>query len=405
VTSSARPTPGGGGAGPWWAWILAVDVALAGITASGVGPLAWLYHEHAWLLALQRWLDLTAESNLATWWSAVPMVLAAALFWERSGAGPPGDRVPWAILAAFSLGLSVDEIGSVHERVGKLWGWTPLLAIGAVCGGALGWALLGIGRRGGGRVVAPMTIAYALYGSVAIQERLEHHVAWGPWAGLRGGIEEGTELVASLLVLIVATGVRMGPPRTGRGAILPDTARLPCLTALLAAGLVASSATAVWVVPRLPDLDFRGNPAVWYPAVVYGLLAWAALGHPPPRRGAWPLLGIIFAVASIGQVFDLVALLPGIHLVLPRWTFYGLGASYVFLVPPVVALGLGAGLFGRRGPAALGAALVPLAWMWVLPDWRVAAVTPGYLPFVWAAALGVVWPPSAAATSTRASAT
>jgi hypothetical protein len=96
-------------------------------------------------------------------------------------------------------------------------------------------------------------------------------------------------------------------------------------------------------------------------------------------------LAIILLLASIGAVFDQVSLFPGIDRVLPRRAYYGFYASYVFLVPALLLLGLGGRLVRRPIPLLIAVAL-PLVLRWLTGSWRVDIVTPGLLAWAFATA-------------------
>jgi hypothetical protein len=266
-----------------------------------------------------------------------------------------------------------------------------LIAIGAVMAAAAGWAVLRlVWRHGQGRAAGLVVLAYGLFAGVAGLEELEKRLVWHTQAMSRLAVEEGTELLAFLVLLAAVIGVRAsGAP--GLRAMIPDPGRLRALPAWLLLGLAAHSLVALLVVPVLPDLSHRGNPGVWYPSAVYGLLAgaagWAAAQR-SERRGAWAWLAVLLLVCSVGAVFDLVYLAPGIHLVLPRWSFHGAYATYVWLIPPILLLAAAA-LTRRRGRlvgiGVLFAAILALR-LW-LPDWRIDAVTPGLVAYLWSLVL------------------
>ena len=78
-------------------------------------------------------LDLLRENNLATWWSSMVLLLIAilcAVAW-RADPRPREDGGPvlplaWLFLAGVFALLSLDEVGSLHERLSG----DPALAVG-----------------------------------------------------------------------------------------------------------------------------------------------------------------------------------------------------------------------------------------------------------------------------------
>src|SRR5690606_16237834 len=135
----------------------------------------------------------------------------------RSRLAGLGDRrtaAAWAALALVLIALSLDEVGSLHERAERfvpLERWWALLPFGVVLLGVAGWSAWQLWKRHRPRSdVVLIAAAFALFGSVAFQEELEHALVWPAWAlPLRLGIEEGTEL-AAMLLLIVATSACSG---------------------------------------------------------------------------------------------------------------------------------------------------------------------------------------------------
>jgi hypothetical protein len=174
--------------------------------------------------------------------------------------------------------------------------------------------------------------------------------------------------------------------------VLPDPARLAYLPGLLTAGLVAYPVLAIGIVPRFTDLYVRGNPTVWYPSAVFGLLACQALaargGADAEHRRAWGILGAFFLAASIGAVFPLVNLTPNIHLMLPRWVYSGTYATYLLLVLPVLLLA--PRVLGRKRCRLVGVLVVLavfLAVRVVKPDQRLDDIVAGLVAYLFALVL------------------
>src|SRR5688500_6684607 len=64
-------------------------------------------------------LNLGAKVNLAVWWSGSLMLLGGIIAYELSH-WDVDARSAWVILAILFSLLSLDEIGSIHERVRDL---------------------------------------------------------------------------------------------------------------------------------------------------------------------------------------------------------------------------------------------------------------------------------------------
>jgi hypothetical protein len=367
---------------PWWAWILAVDAVL--LSVIGLGSY-WPRNPGA--EAVLSWLAIHHEMNLAVWFSGAQLLLAALLMYERASIGSGDERGAWAILAGISASLSLDEIGSIHERLGDA-SWRPLLVLAVPLGVALGWALLRLARKPGRRRELGLILgAYGLFAVVAGLEYLESVVRWAPLRNGGIGLEESLELAAFLLLLFAAAGhrrVAWGGLRT----VIPDPERLHLLRGVLGLALLLHAAIALLVAPYLSDLYGRGNPIVWYPFAVYGLLACQALtareGAAPPDRRAWGWLAGFLLLGSIAAVFPLTKLVPHIDRVLPRWTWEGAFATHIFIVLPALLL-VPRALGGLRG--SLPGVLTLLAVLVLVrvpgPVWWLDALTPGLVAYLW----------------------
>lgn len=98
----------------------AVLIGLLSIDGAVLGcHVAMAKHPH-----LGPLFDLDKEANLPTWYSSTKLTLAAAAaifcyFSEKTGDadGKPRLRAAWLLVAAFMLGLSMDESSQVHETL------------------------------------------------------------------------------------------------------------------------------------------------------------------------------------------------------------------------------------------------------------------------------------------------
>lgn len=258
---------------------------------------------------------LGAENVVAAWYSSMLLLLVAV---ACLAAYALDRRTPrrgfdawlgygWWLLAAAFAALSLDEIGSFHERIGMIValnrasltpgaagavGWVSMLAIpiGAVALFmlAFGWLRL---RR------APLALALLaagvfLYVSDPFLELLEQSL-------LRGGggllleriVEEGlAELGGTTCVLF---GVLLYCRRIARDEAPRFAAPSRKIGALAGMALVAGVPIAHAVVSRLPSGD-TGIPENWFPAAALFLLAagWYA------SRGLCVLVVVLLALSA-----------------------------------------------------------------------------------------------------------
>lgn len=141
----------------------------------------------AWLLRKTvHFLSFEFERNLATWWEGLCFLIVALLAFERAGKG--GPVWAWRGLAALGAGLSLDELGSIHERSDLLFKPIGLdhqsLAVlpFAIPAALIAVATLVVFWRAGERRRAWLLgSALLLLGSVVFQEKLEHHLHAPAW--------------------------------------------------------------------------------------------------------------------------------------------------------------------------------------------------------------------------------
>ena len=295
----------------------------------------------------QKWrliypLNLGGEQNLAVWWSGIVLFTAGVLFYELYCRAADRLRLPWLLLSVLMVVLSVDEIGSFHERLG---GWRNMILAGLPFAAMFVYAIAHLLsrpeiRRAGGFILA----GFLCFGSVGIQEFLEQTVDWPVWSrGIRLGLEEGTELLGSFLVLC---GIM---DRRGKavGAGLPALGRLHHLPVILFAGVLLHLGVGLFAQANFDDMAERGNPGSWYPAAVFLLLSIAALDKamdmPAKVRLFWQVAAAVFVLCSLAAVFARMSITAN-FVGLPRWLLL----NFYFVYAGVAALASVAVLAGWR---------------------------------------------------------
>lgn len=143
-----------------------------------------------------RQFNMDGELNLPSWWSSVILVVTAGVcvgLWQTTARlGRPS--VQWLVIAIGFLGLSAEEVASIHEDVGNAVGggtdgvsvW-PLVYLPLVVGGA--WmlvravrdlprllaliALAGLFCYIGVLAVEVLALGYESSATIALEENLE----------------------------------------------------------------------------------------------------------------------------------------------------------------------------------------------------------------------------------------
>ncbi|WP_027715509.1 hypothetical protein [Desulfuromonas sp. TF] len=300
---------------PWWIWILGIDLFLIATTAVKQYPLS--FPGKRWLV---RHFNLAVEMNAAVWWSALCLLalglLAYELYSQKKG---NKEKFAWLALSAVFTCLSLDELGSIHERIG---GWSDLLPYGVVFGSLVACALAVLFRNPQTRRSSLFIgVGISLFGSVALQEYLEHAGSWANWAlGLRVALEEGSELLGMLLIFSGIVPHRAQGMTSSLRAIIPDPGRMKKVSeiVLIGGGLhILASMT----VPGLINVTEQGNPLAWYPvSVFFILLAWTLeySDAPAAKPKMLPVLSLFFLLCSAGLAYDPPRLLPVIGSLVSR---------------------------------------------------------------------------------------
>ncbi|MFK7993316.1 MAG: hypothetical protein AB8B87_04200 [Granulosicoccus sp.] len=216
-------------------------------------------------------LNLGVENTVGVWWSSTCLWLGAIMFFE-SGCRRQDNRAPLLIIASLLAVLSLDELGSLHERLfeSNLWLFFLIGITGALL---FLYSFVRLFNEPSTRKSSIIVfIGFSFFATVVLQEYFEHNVDWPLWLqGIRTSVEEGTELLGSLLVLLSgarllgldAPGLKCWPDRTADAR--------PYVTIVTIAAVVLGS-LAAWVSPSLSGYPKQGNPALWFATVAYLVL-------------------------------------------------------------------------------------------------------------------------------------
>ena len=242
---------------------------------------------------------LATENVVAAWYSSMLLLLTAvlALLAYRADGKSAASRLRfgWLAVAAGFAVLSVDELGSLHERLGMVDGLSPT-------GHAMGWVYL---------LAIPMAAAAALMTAFAwIHVRRVRASFWCLAAGvtlfllnplfelqemalLRGGTPGSSQMRLHDLLLVVeesglelfgillfVAGITTYIHQTA-GEIITLPRRISTRRAILGlvAILSAGSVVSVAVVDLLPAGD-TGLPQNWFPAAAWMLTTLAVRTRP-----------------------------------------------------------------------------------------------------------------------------
>jgi voltage-gated potassium channel Kch len=331
---------------PWWLWIVVIDVYLLvateivayDISIPAKGALFYPF-------------DLSVEMNLGVWWSGICLFAAGLLAYENFCNGEGSERSAWLVLSALLVGLSYDEVGSIHERVGKdsvMGVWSAL----GVWSGKLPFIVIGfaffvfafvrlIKREQTRRSAIAILSGFVLFGSVLLQEYLEWNIDWAPWVrGIRVGVEEGTELLGALLCLWGMVSLRKkGSQNASLETIIANPLRMKYILAVIFVGLLIHGAV-ILILGRNINITGLGNPAVWYPSALFFVIFctgfWIAMNAPKTMHTFWVVLAWIFFLSSAAAVYNPLLLVPIIRKLpielLSTMYFYGFSVGILVIM-------------------------------------------------------------------------
>jgi len=229
-------------------------------------------------------LSLQGENVLAAWFSSMLLLLAsAAALWSfaldrQIDRGRNVLSLGWLILAAIFLLLSLDELGSLHERLGALRtsappgsveraprGWVVLLALPIAVTAAFMTTFAWFRLRRCVPAFLLMVAGVLLFLTIPAQEVLEISLFSINGESRRppalSVLEEGTELAGTICFIIAfvlyATRAMTSLPLRNRPSVaLPKAVWRRCLVAyvlVMSIGLAASLVSAQTRQPSSPD--------------------------------------------------------------------------------------------------------------------------------------------------------
>lgn len=280
-------------------------------------------------------LNLATENVTAVWYSAMLLLLVGLMSglcfaYDKKRSTTFRDEVlsyGWLLFGAVFVLLSLDEMGSLHERLGMLAilnpfgdyapGWIDLLIvpIGLV---ALFMLLFGwVHIRRSRRALAFMIVGVTFFLTIPLQEKIEvtlWHSFGDRDAWLRPiwhlVLEEGTEIFGSLFFFAATAVYLLDAHKKQVGEARPFTIKLsaPLKNVLMgsAAGILLMGiglAVTMVTAPYLSSGDV-GIAQNWFPstiAAVAALLSWLIWENTPRTKGRWVYLGsVLFFVALSG---------------------------------------------------------------------------------------------------------
>ena len=270
---------------------------------------------------------LATENVLAAWYSSMLLLAVAvgavAAYTIRTqvqvARTPPWLRYGWLVIAAVFALLSLDEIGSLHERVGmavsfggERWGWVSVLALPILVTAAYMLAFAWMHMRSVPLAFRLFVIGTVLYLLNPIVEQIQTSLMYGAGADPESGarfahdvllvLEEGVlELFGTLAFLLgllfwLREAAVAPPAQTLTWHVDAEAAaRGGAVAALVVTvGVPVSAAT----VRALPGAD-TGIPMNWFPAAaafLLCLLASAARAGMPVEMHARRQLALTAAI-------------------------------------------------------------------------------------------------------------
>jgi hypothetical protein len=347
-------------------------------------------------------LSLAREATVASWWSSMILALGGvtALIWAAAeyGRGRTAARCgAWLLAGIVLLGLSIDEVGALHERLlgDDIAGasdafQSPGPWLVPVVPAVL-LLVLAVNHARGRRIGAAAwlgCLGTLSLTTVGIQERLEtFDVEVRPVGWLL--LEEGTELAGSLLIVaaLLIVGVNASFDLSDLRAFHRRCPVRPVVIAgVLAVAFVVGSVLFEEHLGSSPANDQEGLPQWWFAssaaAAVAACLLLMVRQHAPGR--ATNAMGALAAVALLLSVHHGIDGTTWIELFGGRASAVRVALATLLVLPALAVLAWSASSAARVGALGVCAAIV-LAFRESASDpLDVVALSATWVVLVWA---------------------
>lgn len=323
-----------------------------------------------WFLWLAP-LNLSEENVAAAWFSGALLLLGSLLAADgyfRLRTTNLKAALAWWIIAAMLLGLSLDEIACLHERIedwktGSILSFVPFLL--ALLTGCV-WSFVQLWRAPSERPKVPgLILGFALLVSVGGQEILERIIDL-PWyvKPFRIAVEEGSELAGMLILIYTSMPNSSGlfdTARPARGPAFSGLAAFRWPILLVAVALAWPLAT---LTASMDEQPLLGHWSDWMSCALFFFAAallvrrWAFA----TTRERFPTTGVLLlcAASAICVQFDPIGdrnIFPGSSTI--EWLGLHLNTRLVLLA--LCCLGAAESLRARGASYRAGAAALAAA--------------------------------------------
>ena len=300
----------------WVYWFLSVDVVCVLVTSL----LRYMPHEsniigYSTFKLLLRQVELGVEMNIGSWWLGLNIFLAALISYEIFSVMEDKRKFSWLILSIVFLGLSVDEVGSIHERVFS--SWYVILGVFLVGIIPFAYAIWELFRARESRKSAVLIlIGFGVMTLAVPMEYLEHHLTWpSSLVGLRIGFEEGFEVFGALICLVAIVQQRRDLPWSNTlSRVVPNPFLMRGLYSILVGGFLMHIISSI-PISLFWKIGARGSPSVYYPSFVFVIVGsscfWASHYGNVTRKKMWLCRSVVMFYMS----------LVSFYLILPETTF------------------------------------------------------------------------------------
>lgn len=288
----------------WIYWFVVVDIVfiISTILLRYIPSEANIFGYGTFRLLLRQ-MDLGYEMTIGAWWLGLNIFIASLLSYEIFSKKEE-DRFAWLFLSVVFLGLSVDEIGSIHERVFHSWFVIAgVFLVGVIPFIYAVWQILR--RRESRKAAFLIIVGFGVMTSAVPIEYLQHHIKWpSRLMGLRVGFEESVEIFGTLICLVAIVQQRQNLSWSNTWSrVIPNPLFMRGLYAVLIGGFVVHIIVAV-LTSLFWEIGHWGSPSVFFPSFIFVVLSsvcfWVYQQYSVYKPDVWRYKSyILFAVSLI----------------------------------------------------------------------------------------------------------